>query len=142
MSQEDQVRITNKRANAGSGAAGVGLGTALLMLAPKITSDQNIIDLIQMASPTISVAGAFLAKVLFVYFEKKHRLKRIAATTKHIDNLVNDENISPDYRSKLVNKKQELHLEEIEIMSGSILNDMEPSSIPNKAFQRTQKTRR
>ncbi|MFH2123991.1 MAG: hypothetical protein ABIJ50_10980 [Pseudomonadota bacterium] len=138
MSQEEQASISNKQANAGSGAAGIGLGTALVMLAPNITAEPSIIELIQIASPTISVAGAFIFKALFIYFEKQHRLKRISTTTKHIDNLVNDENLSPEYKSQLVNKKQELHMEEIEIMSGSIFKDTKPSQIPNKSLKWTR----
>lgn len=138
MSQGEHGGISNKQANVGSGATGIGLGTALVVFAPKIITDTSIIELLQMASPTISVFGAFISKSLFIYLEKRNRLKRISSTTKHIDGLCSDENISPDYKSQLVNKKQELHMREIEIMSSGLFTDLEPSRVPNNSLKRTR----
>lgn len=138
MSQEEHGRISNKQANAGSGVAGIGLGTALVVLAPKIITDPGIIELLKMASPTISVLGAFISKSLFIHFERRSRLKRISSTTKHIDSLCSDENISPEYKSQLVNKKQELHMKEIEIMSSGLFSGLEPSQVSNNSLKRTR----
>ncbi len=138
MSQEEQVQISNSQANAGSGAVGIGLGTVLVVLAPKITSYPNIIDIIQIASPSISVATAFIFKAVFNYYMKQNRLKQISKAATHIDGLFDDINITKEYRSKLVNQKEELHTEEISIMLGRNVKNLEPSSIPNKTLKRTR----
>lgn len=121
--------ISNRQANVGSGVAGVGLGTAVVAVVPMITQDESILKFAQYLAPSISVAGAFLSKVLINYSLSWLRLRNIAQTTKRIGDLVKDETITDDYKEELVNKKQALHREEIKIMSSMVLNEFEDSQL-------------
>jgi|CXWL01.1.fsa_nt_gi hypothetical protein len=106
----------------GGGVAGVSLGTALIALSPYITRDPTIAQYLQMVSPTVSVVGAYIAKIIFLQIQIQYNLWQSNRIEKKINSILQQPGISDTHHKNLIQKLENLQFNTIKLMEEGLLN--------------------
>jgi hypothetical protein len=131
--------IKNKTSVSG-GIAGVGLGTILIALAPKISSDGNTVQFLQLIAPTISIVGAYVTKIFISYIRTYYVVWAATKMEQKIDSFLSNPELSPDHVQNLKIKREELQIKQLNAMESGLMNVEDGAvNIINKSPKRTSK---
>lgn len=133
---ETKGRINNKT-SIGSGAVGVGLGTLLVSLAPSISNNPELAKFLQQISPTVTLIGAYLSKVIVDRVRTYYMLQGAKKLNEQIDKYLENDDASASHVRNLRKKREEIQLRTLDLMEKNLLNseDYGASKSPNKQRQ-------
>jgi len=131
MSKISSLHNIKHKAAIGSGAMGIGLGTLLVAIAPRITDDAKIIETLRLLSPSVSIVGAYIIRTYYlVWAASKIETK--------IDRFLENPGLSQQHIQNLKTKREEMQRKQIESMEQGLINDEDASiTAPNKSLKRT-----
>lgn len=140
MSKISPLHNIKHKAAFGSGAVGIGLGTLLVAIAPKITDDAKIIETLKLLSPTVSIIGAYISTLIIRYIRTYYLVWAANKIETKIDTFLENPDLSPQHIQNLKTKREEMQRKQIESLEQGLINDEEASiSAPNKSLKRTSK---
>ena len=138
MSKISSLHNIKHKAAIGSGAMGIGLGTLLVAIAPRITDDAKIIETLRLLSPSVSIVGAYIISLIIRYIRTYYLVWAASKIETKIDRFLENPGLSQQHIQNLKTKREEMQRKQIESMEQGLINDEDASiTAPNKSLKRT-----
>lgn len=134
MAQLTALHNVKNKTIIGGGVAGIGLGTLLIAVAPKITSDASVVYFLQLISPTVSIVGAYVTKLIIGYIKTYFQVWAASRVEQVITGFLRNPELSPVHIQNLKNKREEMQIKQLEAMQEGLLNEVvRPERVTNKS---------